>query len=898
MDPSSSKPNPPMGVNPRALGLVRRQSYDPLSSTKGSLGLSLGKLPPPTFGNIPTGLRSVPAVDSSRHFSSAFRNVTTPLGDGQRTPGGSLVIGAEIFGFGTTPKKEPRERWGTGSMEGGEDKNKLTSDWPSEFEVAATKEQSSSSRVRHGSSGLSADYSASGLPPPTSAALSSAALRPPSPAMDGPLRSASRSSLLPPRSGGTSTTDNSQEVSPIHSNSSDPTTAGTSGIGGGIGKLGYNEVVGGYQQQQESATSPGGQPYVYPFQPPDPSPPPLGNPYFSQSFALPLNQRQQPSHADNRGEPFYNQFGQGGDQFSPDELAFGVRGMNLGGGGANSGSGQGGGQGGAGGNVPGQLGRQNSIPGGKPFTPGEAYGTGREPPTRQNSNGFQPYYMASPASPYLPHQDTYSPISFGAPSPFYSNAMPNGGLSRRDSIPAPGWGLSMPPFGFHPEFSQPGSSVPSRQGSFSFNPNGPQPSGLSAYPPPPPPATGSQLGSSPPGDLAPIYGGPQLGQQHQIILGRAVRGQEYIAPGPAGPGYGNGFAPDVRQMRSPLLDEFRSNRNRTWELPDIAGHVVEFAGDQLGSRHIQQKLDNATDAEKAMIFNEILPNMLQLSTDVFANYVIQKFFEKGSQAQKTAMAQVLEGQVLLLSLQMYGCRVVQKALEFVLVDQQVRLIRELEGHVLKCARDAQSNHVVQRALERVPPEHLHFITDACIGEVHGLATHPYGCRVLQRIFENCPPHQTRVLLDELHRYTQQLIQDQYGNYVIQWVIEKGETPDRSHVISILYGQVLPLAQQKFASNVVEKCIIHGLEEERRRIIDELLAPAPDGSSIIKTMLAGAFSNYVVQQALKWSVGAQREAIYIETANQLSNLRKYSTTYSKHLVTIEKLLQSERIAMPY
>lgn len=145
-----------MGVNPRALGLVRRQSYDPLSSTKGSLGLSLGKLPPPTFGNIPTGLRSVPAVDSSRHFSSAFRNVTTPLGDGQRTPGGSLVIGAEIFGFGTTPKKEPRERWGTGSMEGGEDKNKLTSDWPSEFEVAATKEQSSSSRVKHGSSGLSA----------------------------------------------------------------------------------------------------------------------------------------------------------------------------------------------------------------------------------------------------------------------------------------------------------------------------------------------------------------------------------------------------------------------------------------------------------------------------------------------------------------------------------------------------------------------------------------------------------------------------------------------------------------------------------------------------------------------------------------------------------------------
>ena len=83
-----------------------------------------------------------------------------------------------------------------------------------------------------------------------------------------------------------------------------------------------------------------------------------------------------------------------------------------------------------------------------------------------------------------------------------------------------------------------------------------------------------------------------------------------------------------------------------------------------------------------MIFNEILPNMLQLSTDVFANCkldlpplsvrfssadfphsftdVIQKFFEKGSQAQKTAMAQVLEGQVLPLSLHRHGSRVVEK----------------------------------------------------------------------------------------------------------------------------------------------------------------------------------------------------------------------------------------------
>ncbi|GAA6059491.1 hypothetical protein JCM10212_002234 [Sporobolomyces blumeae] len=899
MEPSAGKSTAAIGVNPRHLGLPRRQSYDPLSSTKGSLGLSLGQLPPPTFGNIPAGLRSVPAVDSNRHFiSSAFRNVSAPLGDGQRTPGGSLVIGAEVFGFGAPAKKEPRERWGTGSVDGGEEAAtaKLASDWPSEFDVPVAKE-AGASRAKHGPSSLSADFAATGLPPPAAAApLTSAALRSPSPTgvvmNDVPYRSAASVSHLPIHSGGTSTTtDTSQEVSPIHSTSSDPTTAGTSG-GTSAGHFGRPAGVGassyavdGGVAHPSSASSPSGQPYVYPYQPPDPSPPPLGNPYFAQSFsAMPINNRN----------GSYMGYGPAEPQMSPDELAFGLRGMHLGGGGAGGGGGGGGRAGGSGvgGGMGGGLGGRNPShhhPGG-----------GREPPARQNSSGFQPYYMASPASPYLPHQDAYSPISFGAPSPFYANGLPNGGPTRRDSVPVPGWGLSMPPFGFHPEYSQPGSSVPSRQGSLSYGASGPQPSGLSAYSTngAPPHQFAGSAGVEP---VPPPYAtGPQLGQQHQILLGRAVRGVEYIAPGPAGQGYNSAaaFGPDMRNLRSAVLDEFRTNRNRTWELPDLAGHVVEFAGDQLGSRHIQTKLDTATTDEKAMVFQEILPNMLQLSTDVFANYVIQKFFEQGTQVQKTAMAKTLEGHVLPLSLQMYGCRVVQKALEYVLVDQQVRLVKELDGHVLKCARDAQSNHVVQRALERVPPEHLTFITDACLGQVHDLATHPYGCRVLQRIFENCPPQQSRALLDELHRYTQNLVQDQYGNYVIQWVIEKGEKADRSHVISIIYGQVLPLAQQKFASNVVEKCIIHGTPDERRRIIDELLAPAPDGSSVIKTMLAGAFSNYVIQQALKWSVGPQREAMFSETAIQLANLRKYSTTYSKHLVTIEKLLQGEQHRMPY
>jgi pumilio RNA-binding family len=82
--------------------------------------------------------------------------------------------------------------------------------------------------------------------------------------------------------------------------------------------------------------------------------------------------------------------------------------------------------------------------------------------------------------------------------------------------------------------------------------------------------------------------------------------------------------------------------------------------------------------------------------------------------------------------------------------------------------------------------------------------------------------------------------------VVQWVIEKGDKADRSLVISKIFGQVLPLAQQKFASNVIEKCVVHADEEERRRIIEEVLTPGQDGTSVVKAMLVHPYANYVMQ----------------------------------------------------
>ena len=300
--------------------------------------------------------------------------------------------------------------------------------------------------------------------------------------------------------------------------------------------------------------------------------------------------------------------------------------------------------------------------------------------------------------------------------------------------------------------------------------------------------------------------------------------------------------------RSPLLEEFRMNgKTKKYELKDIYDHIVEFSGDQLGSRFIQHKLEVANSDEKDRVFSEIARDSRQLMTDVFGNYVIQKLFEHGSQSQKKVLASHMKGHVFALSTQTYGCRVVQKALEHILTDQQASLIKELDGRVLKVVEDQNGNHVIQKAIERVPGEHIQFIVDAHRGHVHYLSKHPYGCRVVQRMLEHCQPRAKRQILDELHLNISDLIQDAFGNYVVQHVIVSGEPQDRKPVIDKVQSKLMENAMHKFASNVVEKALDYAEEQQCRAMLHKLTARDENGQSQIIKLLSHQYGNYVIRK---------------------------------------------------
>ncbi|KUI54371.1 hypothetical protein VP1G_01730 [Cytospora mali] len=316
-----------------------------------------------------------------------------------------------------------------------------------------------------------------------------------------------------------------------------------------------------------------------------------------------------------------------------------------------------------------------------------------------------------------------------------------------------------------------------------------------------------------------------------------------------------------------LLEDFKRSykSNRKWQLKDVLGFVTDFAGDQQGSRFLQEKIPGANSDDKQKVFEEILVNAQEMMTDVFGNYIVQKLFEYGTLVQKKLLAAKMKGHVAELAMNIYGCRCVQEALQYVLVEQQVEIAMELEPEIIRLMQGVHSNHVVQKVLTKLPRERIDFIYDAVRGKVFTLSTEQYACRVIQRMIEQGTDADRAFILEEFHEVAHKLVTDDWGNYVVQAVIKQGGPDARARVIRLCIDHFLPFSKQKVASNVMEHCIEYGTDEDRLEIYRFITTqPTEDGTSMLQLMWKDQFANYVVQKLCFCLNGAEQEALIMDS----------------------------------
>ncbi|KAL0226755.1 hypothetical protein P9112_014079 [Eukaryota sp. TZLM1-RC] len=315
-----------------------------------------------------------------------------------------------------------------------------------------------------------------------------------------------------------------------------------------------------------------------------------------------------------------------------------------------------------------------------------------------------------------------------------------------------------------------------------------------------------------------------------------------------------------------------ADRFRGRSITSFAGKLGELCCDQHGSRYIQERLEDASDHEKELVFSELRPVLVNMALEPFGNYVIQKFFSVGLATHIDELVEMLRGRIKDLTLQMYGCRVVQKAFTSLQAPVLLPLVKELTGVVWECIRDQNGNHVIQCAVEtvsKIDPRELDFLIAAVTGRCIQLATHAYGCRVIQRILEHCAVDQITPLLDELLRGAKTLVNDQYGNYVCQHIIEY-ERLAAERLFALLQGNFVELSRQKFSSNVVETMCRFMTKKHIGIIVKEFC----HSEDTLVTLMRDPYGNFVVQKVVNAADTKDARIIIEAGKKQITGPRKF------------------------
>ena len=133
--------------------------------------------------------------------------------------------------------------------------------------------------------------------------------------------------------------------------------------------------------------------------------------------------------------------------------------------------------------------------------------------------------------------------------------------------------------------------------------------------------------------------------------------------------------------------------NQTFD--SIYMSIPDICKDHMGSKIFQKVYEEqSTPEQQQMIIDKIMPEVYNLSKDVFANYVIQRLLEIVTPTNKKKMIKELYTKIKELTLHMYGCRVIQKAIDVGDLEDIREHLSELKDELIKCVQDQNGNHVI------------------------------------------------------------------------------------------------------------------------------------------------------------------------------------------------------------
>ncbi|RKP25595.1 armadillo-type protein, partial [Syncephalis pseudoplumigaleata] len=264
-------------------------------------------------------------------------------------------------------------------------------------------------------------------------------------------------------------------------------------------------------------------------------------------------------------------------------------------------------------------------------------------------------------------------------------------------------------------------------------------------------------------------------------------------------------------------------------------------------RDIRKRLDThptAKDVDAA--FNDLYPELVELSFDYIGNTVIQKLAEHGTPAQKLQLLEKVAPHFASIGVHKNGTWAVQKMIDTADTPEQMDAIcRNIKAYAPPLLLDQFGNYVVQCCL-RFGDRWNQFIFDAMHARCCEIAQGRFGARSMRTCLENehTTKEQKKHVSTAIAFHALQLTMSANGALLVNWLLDSSELAGRFRVLASRYAPHLAqLAVHKLANATLLKIINQQTEPEARALLLKALfgeagddVHAPETSRVLEAIL--------------------------------------------------------------
>lgn len=286
------------------------------------------------------------------------------------------------------------------------------------------------------------------------------------------------------------------------------------------------------------------------------------------------------------------------------------------------------------------------------------------------------------------------------------------------------------------------------------------------------------------------------------------------------------------------------------EIPPIREptHARMFDAPKL--RDIRKKIDQAqmTTPEIEQIAIEMLPEIVELSSDYLGNTVVQKLFERCSDEVRDQMLARIAPHMAEIGCHKNGTWAAQKIIDQCKQPHQAALIaKHIHAYTVPLFLDQYGNYVLQGMLKYGSP-HTDFLFETMLSKMWDLGKERYGARAMRACLEShyITKDQQAMLAAAIALHSVQLATNQNGGLLLTWFLDTCNLPHRRTVLAPqLVPHLVHLCTHKVAYLTVLKVINQKPESEARetilkalffskddQVLEGILSDPKDGATFI------------------------------------------------------------------